>query len=71
MNSSVKKFTPTEARDPDNLIFVKINLELHNKQNRRYPEINVGNKLKIYTQKNHLIKKINQFGYPAIITLKR
>ena len=48
MKSSVIHFTPTEARDPDNLINVKINLELHNKQNRRYPEINVGDTIKIY-----------------------
>ena len=51
MKSSVTTFTPTEARDPDNLIFVEINLELHNKQNRRYPNINVGNKFKIYKKK--------------------
>ena len=47
MKSSVIHFTPTEARNPDNLIYVKINIELHTKQNRRYPGINVGDKLKI------------------------
>ena len=30
MKSSVINFTPTEARNPDNLIYVKINLEVHN-----------------------------------------
>ena len=55
MKSSGEHSTPTEARNPNDLIFVVINLELHNKQNRRYPEINVGDKLKIYTEKNHLI----------------
>jgi len=70
MKSSVTNFTPAEARKPDNHIFVKINLELNRKQNRRYPDINVGDKIKIYKKKNYLTKKINQFGYPAIIKLK-
>ena len=70
MKSSVKKFTPTEARDPDDLLFVKIYLELHNKQTRRYPAINVGDKIKIFKKKNYLSKKINQPGYPAILKLK-
>ena len=52
MKSSVINFTPAEARNPDNLIYVKINLELHTKQARRYPEINVGDNLTFYTQKN-------------------
>ena len=51
MKSSVTNFTPTEARKPDNHIFVKINLELNRKQNRRYPDINVGDKIKIYKKK--------------------
>ena len=62
MKSSVTNFTPTEARKPDNHIFVKINLELNRKHNRRYPDINVGNKIKIYNKKKYLIKKLNQFG---------
>ena len=52
MKSSVTNFTPTEARKPDNLVYVKINLELNRKQNRRYPDINVGNKIKNYKKKN-------------------
>jgi uncharacterized membrane protein (UPF0127 family) len=52
MKSSVTTFTPTEARNPDNLVYVKINLELNRNQNRRYPDINVGDKIKIYKKKN-------------------
>ena len=52
MKSSAIHFTPNEARNPDNLIYVQINLELHNKQNRRYPEIKIGDKLKIYKKKH-------------------
>ena len=51
MKSSVTNFTPTEARNPDNLVYVKINLELNRKQNRRYPDIEVGDKIKIYKKK--------------------
>ena len=51
MKSSVTNFTPIEARNPDNLIYVKINLELSRKQNRIYPDIEVGDKIKIYKKK--------------------
>jgi hypothetical protein len=51
MKSSVTNFTPTETRNPDNLVYVKIYLELNRKQNRRYPNIEVGDKIKIYKKK--------------------
>ena len=59
MISSVTHFTPSEARKPDNHIFVKINLELNRNQNRRYPDINVGDKIKIY-KKTKLFDKENK-----------
>ena len=52
MKSSVTHFTPTEARKPDNLVYVKINLELNRKHNRRYPVINVGDKIKNLKKEN-------------------
>ena len=48
MKSSITNFTPTEARNPDDLIYVKTNLNLNRQHNRRYPDINVGDKIKIY-----------------------
>ena len=43
--------TPYEARKDKNLLNVKQNLELHAKHDRLYPDINVGDKVKIYTKK--------------------
>ena len=52
MISSVTNFTPAEARKPDNHILVQINLDSNRNQTRRYPDINVGDKIKIYKKKN-------------------
>ena len=65
MKSSVTKFTPTEARNPDNLFYVKINLELNRKQNRRYPDINVGYKIKIYRKKKLFDKENKSVWLPG------
>ena len=43
--------TPYEARTDKNLLTVKQKLELHAKHDRLYPDINVGDKVKIYTKK--------------------
>ena len=43
--------TPYEARKERNHIDVKQNLELRAKHTRKYPDINVGDKVKIYTTK--------------------
>ena len=43
--------TPYEAKTDKNLLNAKQNLELHAKHDRLYPDINVGNKVKIYTKK--------------------
>jgi len=52
MKSSVTHFTPTEARNQDDLIFAKLSLELHNKQNRGYPKVNIGDNIKSYKETN-------------------
>ena len=43
--------TPYEARQDKKILNVKQNLELHAKHDRLYPNINVGDKVKIYTKK--------------------
>ena len=43
--------TPYEARKERNHIAVKQNLELRDKRTRKYHDINVGDKVKIYTKK--------------------
>ena len=62
MISSMTNFTPSEARKPDHHILVKINLELNRKQTRRYPDINVGDKIEIYKKKK-LIDKDNKSAW--------
>ena len=49
--------TPYEARKERNRIDVKQNLELRAKHTRKYPDINVGDKVKIYTTKKRLAKE--------------
>ena len=43
--------TPYDARKPKNELEVKHNIILKAKHNRKYPDINVGDKAKIYTKK--------------------
>ena len=49
--------TPYEARKERNHIDVKQNLELRAKHTRKYPDINVGDKVKIYTKKKRFDKE--------------
>ena len=51
MISSATKLTPEEARKPENLTIVKSNLELKRQHKRKYPQIEIGDTIKIYTKK--------------------
>ena len=51
------KMTPDKARDKKNTLTVKVNLELHSKHKRTYPEIKVGDQARIYTKKKNLQKE--------------
>ena len=44
-------FTPAEAAKRENSMDVKINLEMKAKKNRKYPELNVNDKVKNYKKK--------------------
>ena len=57
MISSITKLTPSEAREPKNTFDVKINLELHRRHTRKYPIIEIGDKVKIYKKKNKFDKE--------------
>ena len=48
MVSSTTKLTPEEARKPEHLTIVTSNLELKRQHTRNYPEIELGDKIKIY-----------------------
>jgi transposase InsO family protein len=51
LKSSVTKMTPNDARKDKNILEVKNNLELHRVHKRKYPDISVGDRVKIYTKK--------------------
>ena len=52
MISSITKLTPSEAREPTNTMDVKTSLELHRRHTRKYPIIEIGDKVKIYKKKD-------------------
>ena len=51
MKHSATGFTPKEARKPSNQFKVKLNLTLKGKKNRVYPELNVGDEVKIFRKR--------------------
>ena len=51
------KLTPNEARDKKNVLTVKTNLELHRVKKRKYPDINVGDSVRVYTKKKNFQKE--------------
>ena len=54
---STTKMTPNEAKKPENELTVKLNLELKRKNNRIYPNVNVGDMVKVYKKKDKLDKE--------------
>jgi hypothetical protein len=54
---SVTKHTPKDATKPENEFAVKLNLLLNKKQNRLYPELKIGDTVKIYKKKDLKHKK--------------
>ena len=57
MVHTVTKFTPVEAMKPGNLAQVKFNLELRAKKQRTYPDLKVGDYVKIFHKKDKLDKE--------------
>ena len=55
--SSITHHTPVEAMKDGNKFDVKVNLELHAKHTRKYPNINVGDMVKVYKKKDKLDKE--------------
>ena len=49
--------TPVQAMKKGNELKAKVNLELNAKRNRKYPDIEVGNKIRIYTKKGRFDKE--------------
>ena len=57
MINSITKMTPDNARQPKNRLDVKLQLELHRKNKRKYPDIKVNDKVRIYTKKKNFQKE--------------
>ena len=51
MKHSATGFTPKEARKPSNQFKVKLNLTMKGKKNRVYPELDVGDEVKIFRKR--------------------
>ena len=51
LKHSSTNYTPNEARRKDNELNIKLKLLLHQKHNRKYPSIEIGNTVKIYRKK--------------------
>ena len=49
--------TPAEARDPKNMIKVKVNLERNRKDTRKYPDIKIGDEVRIYRRRKNFEKE--------------
>ena len=51
------EFTPEDAAKPENWFEVHNNMEIKARHNRKYPEIDVGDKVKVYKQRGALEKE--------------
>ena len=69
MVNNTTHLTPYDARKPKHQLIVKDNLEAKLKRNRLYPDIDVGNKVKIDT-KSCFIKNILAYGLKIRMKLK-
>ncbi len=49
--------TPKEAKKPDNTREVKLKMELSAKRNRKYPDLDIDDRVKIYTKRPHGAKE--------------
>ena len=57
MVHNVTKHTPEEALKPSNKSMVKFNLEIKKRSSRRYPDIEVGDTVRIFKKKDKLDKE--------------
>ena len=54
---SATGMTPSKAKLKENTLQVKLNLELHRVSKRKYPDINVGDEVKLYKKKDKFDKE--------------
>ena len=71
MVSSTTKFTPIEARKKKNELEVKLNISVQAKRNRTYPELEVGDDVKIMRKKGISEKERTSHWVKTPQTIKR
>ena len=71
MVSSTTKFTPLEAKNKKNEFEVKLNISLQAKRNRTYPEVDVGDRVKIMRKKGISEKERTSHWVRTPQTVKR
>ncbi len=54
---NVTKMTPNEATKPSKTASVKINLEMNRRSGRKYPEIEVGDQVRVFRKRDKLDKE--------------
>ena len=57
LKSSITGLTPNEAKKPENQMNVKIKLELHAKKKRNYPDIHIGDSVRVFQKKKAFDKE--------------
>ena len=67
----VTGMTPYEAKKERNHLEIRHNLQLHAKRNRSYPDINVGDRVKIYTKKKRFEKERISVWSKEIYTVEK
>ena len=70
MISSATKLTLEEAKKPEHLTIVKSKLELKRQHKRNYPEIEIGDTIKIYKKKDKLDKENKSVWLPGLHTVE-
>ena len=71
MVSSATGFTPNEAKEPKHKLNVKLNLELKRVKKRRYPDVEEGDKVRLYKKKDKLDKERVGVWTDTIYTVER
>jgi hypothetical protein len=66
MVHSATKMTPTDAKKPQNQLKVKMHLELQAKRDRKYPPVEVGDRVRCYRKKDKLDKEHISVWEPTI-----
>ena len=71
MKHSATGFTPKDARKPSNELKVKLHLNMNAKRNRVYPELSVGDEVKIFRKRKPNEKERKGNWSQSVYTIER